>query len=101
MGGEDRAGTGRARRYCAEVTTVSWPDAGDELRENLDEAQLGKPEPWYYCLRHHRTEQGHQCPARFLLGPFDTQEEASHALEKVQENNEAWEAQEREDGGAS
>jgi hypothetical protein len=77
------------------VTTVSWPDAGDELRENLDESQLGKPDPWYYCLRHHRPEQGHVCPARFLLGPFATEEAASHALEKVQENEEAWAAQER------
>ena len=77
---------------------MSWPDAGDELRENLDEAQLGKPERWYFCLRHHRPEQGHVCPGRFLLGPFDTKEEASHALEKVQENNEAWDAQERAEG---
>ncbi|WP_042382095.1 hypothetical protein [Streptacidiphilus melanogenes] len=86
---------------------MSWPDAGDELREDLDEAQLGKPEPWYYCLRHHRPEQGHQEPARFLLGPFPTEEAASHALEKIEENEEAWAKKDRVDrelrgeGGAS
>src|SRR5579859_7068899 len=75
----------RRPEACPEVTEVSWPDAGDELREDLDEAQLGKPEQWYYCLKHHRPEQGHQEPARFLLGPFPTEEAASHALEKIEE----------------
>ncbi|MEZ0068028.1 hypothetical protein ABIA32_004052 [Streptacidiphilus sp. MAP12-20] len=76
-------------------------DAGDEFEAELDEEQLGTPEPWFYCTRHHRVEQGRQCPGRFLLGPYETAEAAEHALERVQEHNEAWDAQDepRGEGG--
>ncbi len=68
-------------------------DAGDEFDADLDEEQLGSPEAWFYCTRHHRVEQGHQCPGRFLLGPYDSAEAAARALERVKEHNEAWDAQ--------
>ena len=34
------------------------------------------------------------CPGKDLLGPYATREEAAHALEKVKERNEEWDAQE-------
>lgn len=48
---------------------------------------------WYYCLKHHKVEGEVGCRAKDRIGPFATQEEAEHALEKVQERNEAWKAQ--------
>jgi hypothetical protein len=52
-------------------------------------------EPGYYwCLRHQRVESGDDvCPARYRLGPFDTPTEAEFALQRVQERNEAWDAE--------
>lgn len=49
---------------------------------------------WWFCLKHMRPESDNTpCPGKDLLGPFRSQEEASHALEKVKERNEAWDAQ--------
>jgi hypothetical protein len=49
---------------------------------------------YYWCLRHNRVEtDDDKCPERFLLGPFGTADEASHALEKVRERNEEWDAE--------
>ena len=48
-------------------------------------------ERWYFCLRHHPVEPEQGCKAADRLGPYDSQAEASRALEKVQERNEAWE----------
>ncbi|WP_034269120.1 hypothetical protein [Actinospica robiniae] len=45
---------------------------------------------WYYCLKHHKVEGRVGCRAKDRIGPFATQEEAEHALEKVHERNEAW-----------
>ena len=48
---------------------------------------------WWYCLKHHKVEQGASEPVKDRLGPFATAEEASHALELVQRRNEEWDAQ--------
>jgi hypothetical protein len=49
---------------------------------------------WWFCLKHMRPEPDNTpCPGKDLLGPYRSQEEASHALEKVKERNEAWDAQ--------
>ncbi|MFC5906222.1 hypothetical protein [Streptacidiphilus monticola] len=45
---------------------------------------------WFFCLKHHRVEQGQQCPARNRLGPYATEAEAAHALERVAERNDEW-----------
>ena len=40
---------------------------------------------------HQRVESGGDiCPPIDRLGPFDTEEEASHALEKAEQRNEEW-----------
>ncbi len=46
---------------------------------------------WWYCLRHHQVERYGGCRAADRLGPYATREEASHAMERVAERNEAWE----------
>lgn len=50
---------------------------------------MGKGE-WYYCLDHHHVEPYEGGRADNRLGPYATQEEAQHALERVAERNEAW-----------
>ncbi|MGH3366452.1 MAG: hypothetical protein ACRDOY_04555 [Nocardioidaceae bacterium] len=47
-------------------------------------------ERWYYCLTHHRVEPEEGCRAADRLGPYQSEAEASRALEKVEERNEAW-----------
>lgn len=53
---------------------------------------------WWYCLKHQRVEPEEGCPNAERLGPFDTQEEASHALEIAAKRNEEWERGEDEWG---
>lgn len=45
---------------------------------------------YYFCLKHHAVEGEDGCRATDRLGPYDTEAEASRALEKVAERNEAW-----------
>lgn len=45
---------------------------------------------FWYCLKHHQVEGPHGCRPVDRLGPYPSEEEASRALEKVQERNEAW-----------
>lgn len=46
---------------------------------------------YWFCLTHHAVEGREGCRNAERLGPYATAEEASRALEKVQERNEAWE----------
>lgn len=46
---------------------------------------------WFFCLKHHEVEGEDGCKARHRLGPYDTREAASRALDKVEERNEEWE----------
>ncbi|WBB79895.1 hypothetical protein O7606_00315 [Micromonospora sp. WMMD882] len=48
----------------------------------------------YWCTRHHRVETvADVCPAKYVLGPYPSADDAANALQKVQERNEAWEAE--------
>lgn len=53
----------------------------------------GKPGEWFYCLKHKKVEEGPECPAKNRFGPYPTRAEAEHAMEKVAERNDAWDAQ--------
>ena len=48
-------------------------------------------EKYWFCLTHHAVEGDAGCRNADRLGPYDTAEEASRALEKVEERNELWE----------
>ncbi|MEV4769235.1 hypothetical protein [Micromonospora humida] len=49
---------------------------------------------YYWCTRHHRVEtDADVCPAKHVLGPYPSAADAENALQKVQERNEAWEAE--------
>jgi hypothetical protein len=57
---------------------------------------------WYYCLQHKTVEEGLQCPAKNRFGPYASRTEAEHAMEKVKERNEEWDADpKRPDGGTT
>lgn len=45
---------------------------------------------YWFCLTHHKVEGQEGCKSADRLGPYPTESEAAHALEKVQERNEAW-----------
>ncbi|WOP17574.1 hypothetical protein [Raineyella sp. LH-20] len=45
---------------------------------------------WWYCMKHHAVERYEGCRSADRLGPYSTRDEAVHALERVQERNEAW-----------
>lgn len=46
--------------------------------------------PWFYCLKDHAVETRDGCAERHRLGPYDTREEAEHALETAEQRNEDW-----------
>lgn len=50
---------------------------------------------WWYCLKHHAVERYGGCRAADRLGPYDTREEAAHAMERVAERNENWEEEDQ------
>jgi hypothetical protein len=45
---------------------------------------------YYFCLKHHRVEGEEGCRAADRLGPYDTEAEASHALEIAAERTKSW-----------
>lgn len=45
---------------------------------------------FWFCLKHHAVEPDDGCGPADRLGPYPTEDEASSALEKVKERNEAW-----------
>ncbi|GAB2804992.1 hypothetical protein GCM10027176_07420 [Actinoallomurus bryophytorum] len=47
---------------------------------------------WFYCLKHKRVEQGPGCPDRDRMGPYDSENEATNALQRAKERNEDWES---------
>lgn len=47
---------------------------------------------YWYCLEHHAVEGVDGCRWADRLGPYPSEAEASRALEKVQERNEAWDS---------
>lgn len=48
---------------------------------------------YWYNVRTGQVEQGKQSSWKHLLGPYSTYAEATKALERVEQNNEAWDAQ--------
>ena len=47
---------------------------------------------WYYCLVHQRVEPEDGCPNVERMGPYATEDEARHALEKAAERNAQFDA---------
>ncbi|MEC4017840.1 hypothetical protein [Streptomyces sp. H27-D2] len=56
---------------------------------------VGKPGEWYYCLEHHRVEEGPQCRAADRFGPYASQADAEQAMRTAAERNLEWETDPR------
>lgn len=46
---------------------------------------------FWFCLKHHTVEPDEGCKNADRLGPYPSEDEASRALEKVEERNREWE----------
>lgn len=49
-----------------------------------------RDDEWYWCLNHHRAEQGKVCPQEVRLGPYPSAEAAANWQKQVSERNERW-----------
>ncbi len=47
-------------------------------------------EKWYYCTKHGTVEGEEGCRAADRLGPYDSREKASRALEIAEERTKEW-----------
>ena len=45
---------------------------------------------YWYCVKHHAVEGPDGCAPIDRLGPYDTEDEAAHALEKAEQRNQEW-----------
>lgn len=52
---------------------------------------------FWYNMRTGAVEFGFASPSLDRVGPFPTQQAAEHALEKLRENSEKWDAEDAED----
>jgi hypothetical protein len=50
---------------------------------------MSKAEYWF-CLVHHTVEGADGCKNADRLGPYSSEDDASRALDKVAERNDAW-----------
>jgi hypothetical protein len=51
---------------------------------------------YWWCLDHRRVEEEDGCAHAKRLGPFETPEEASHAIEHAAQRSKDWDEQEKE-----
>lgn len=50
----------------------------------------GSVDQYWYNLKTGQVEHGYQSPSVDRAGPFNTAEEAAHALERLRENSRKW-----------
>jgi hypothetical protein len=51
---------------------------------------IGATMSWYYCLVHQKVEPELACPNAERMGPYETEAEAEHALERAHERSDAF-----------
>ncbi len=61
----------------------------------MDAAVDVDPMTWWWCLRHGKVEQEHDCRSGDRLGPFATEQEAAGALETARRRTAERDAQDR------
>lgn len=62
-----------------------------------DQAESNIENKYWYNLKTGAVEKGMLSPAPDRVGPFDTEGEASHALEKLRANSQKWAEEEAEE----
>jgi hypothetical protein len=53
---------------------------------------MNEGQRWWFCLKHNTVESDESCPGKDRLGPYNTRDEAAHALETVRKRNQEWDA---------
>ena len=48
---------------------------------------------YWYCLDHHRAELFEDCNSKNRMGPYNTRDEAEHALQTLHEREEKYDAE--------
>ncbi len=71
-----------------------WVPAEIPPAKPMSEAHMPQG-PWFFCLKHHTVEPRDGCAERHRLGPYETREEAEHALQSVAERNQKLDAEDR------
>ena len=57
---------------------------------------------WWWCTTHETVEPNEGCPNAVRLGPYESEQDAEHAVERAHERTEAWDAADRAwEGGPS
>ncbi|CAN5565620.1 hypothetical protein BH10ACT10_BH10ACT10_19210 [soil metagenome] len=51
---------------------------------------MSDDQEFWFCIKHHAVEGKDGCKNADRLGPYATADEASHALDKVEERNQDW-----------
>lgn len=69
------------------------PVASPTLRVGRPTDRGGDVTEYWYNVKTHEIEEDAMSDWTQLIGPYKTREEAEHALEKVRQRNEAWDAQ--------
>ncbi len=54
--------------------------------------RMDDDQAWWYCLKHRAVEHGPGCPGKDRLGPYETEDQAAHALDTVRKRNKEWDA---------
>ena len=68
--------------------------ARDSFAVHSDDMSSSGAERYYWCLSHQTVEtDATACASVNRLGPYDSHTEAEHALDRVRERNEVWEAE--------
>jgi hypothetical protein len=66
-------------------STLIWVTSNDLIGD-----PNAPTEQWFYCLDHQSVEPEDGCRSDVRLGPYASREEASRALERVEERNQVW-----------
>lgn len=70
---------------------------GPQSRERLRAAAYSGPMEYWYNVSTGQVEQGAQSSWKHLLGPYSSYAEATKAMERVKQNNEAWDNDQDDD----
>ncbi|MEU4706965.1 hypothetical protein AB0G00_11075 [Nocardia salmonicida] len=72
-----------------EPATPALPTFETPVCETLHTVGMADDNEWYYCLKHHKAEQGKACWYGDRMGPYPDQATAEKALEIAKARNKA------------
>ncbi len=75
--------------YRRDHERAQVPTFGTSVCETLHTVGMADDNEWYYCLKHHKAEQGKACWYGDRMGPYPDQATAEKALEIAKARNKA------------